>query len=1155
VIAKAIKGTGFRGTLEYVERGGPRIGGNMAGETPRELAAEFGQVRALRPNLKAAVLHLPIRPAPGESLTDEEWNAVAERVLVSLGYDDVPYVVYRHGEGSTEHVHIVASRVTYGGRVVSTSNDYYRAMEALRAIERDLGLRVVPFRDDRARRPRQAEHQLGRRAAEPSQRAALERLVREAAVGGPSVATFVERLERAGVEVLPNLATTGHVTGLSYRYGDFLTKGSALGRPFTWQGVLRHLGVTYDPARDLPALLAAQARVRGAGRGRSAGEAAALSPQSGPTSPESASPGQASVSDITLLQVRRHVRALGVSRFDVLALDARTGRQELRTGWTLEQLERALGWLRHQNARGAEILIRPCEPSVVVLAEVPETAFRSSRDRGLAPAAAVEVGQGSFELWFRHGGEVSLQEAAVLRPLLARALGVNPERSPSPWGHLAGFTSPLASSDASGPRYVRLRAHEGAGYARAEELVGMARRAVAEREIQREVAREVETFEELTRVHGAPQDLAHELRGSDTAALARPVPPSEVTAAAARSAFDGLRQADAAHVRALRELGLAGPVDFPARYEAALATARVAAAVRRDLEELSGLRPLPALDGRALERIVELRGRLLRTGERLAVSRGVERAAATLSHRAAGRELDRLTRQLGLAPPSADAIARSALSRRTEPLASAYREASRDIERIAARPAVPAAAEEVELLRDSLARRLAAELPLEAHREELGRAARALAAERSDLLVRLAPADGTAAEVPALLDCLERVERRLAVVEHAAGRAARDAIERALGRLEERLVLVPTTTVFRDYTELLSVRERLARQVGILEGQVRVRLDERAALPVLRPPRPADAAPDLPALRAEVGRAAAEVLRQPGPPAFAGYREAVARHLAGVERGHELAVWSEVHAARREVRQLLREASPNGRGFDRAVSARWHAAFDRLDAAQRALAERLPAPRHPVAIGGAETSRLGALARRLRLEDSPETLAILHREVATRLARSGGGLAARPSPLPAPRTLTDAVREFRAARAGLLRAGRAVARDPSAAHLERLGVALARYQVRGGHLRGLADRQVIVPRPALLRPADFLRHPRFAGATQRAATAWAAYAARRGLSEHTIATALAHLTHTRPLLTATRLVTVDNPALMATLAVFWAARVARRLVRDRVHSP
>jgi hypothetical protein len=52
-----------------------------------------------------------------------------------------------------------------------------------------------------------------------------------------------------------------------------------------------------------------------------------------------------------------------------------------------------------------------------------------------------------------------------------------------------------------------------------------------------------------------------------------------------------------------------------------------------------------------------------------------------------------------------------------------------------------------------------------------------------------------------------------------------------------------------------------------------------------------------------------------------------------------------------------------------------------------------------------------------------------------------------------------------------------------------------------------------------------------------------------------IASALAHLTHTRPLLTGARLLTVDDPAFMATLAVFWAARVARRLARDRVHAP
>jgi hypothetical protein len=52
MIGKQIKGTGFRGCLNYVlgKKDAALIGGTMCGQTPEELAAEFGIARQLRPN-------------------------------------------------------------------------------------------------------------------------------------------------------------------------------------------------------------------------------------------------------------------------------------------------------------------------------------------------------------------------------------------------------------------------------------------------------------------------------------------------------------------------------------------------------------------------------------------------------------------------------------------------------------------------------------------------------------------------------------------------------------------------------------------------------------------------------------------------------------------------------------------------------------------------------------------------------------------------------------------------------------------------------------------------------------------------------------------------------------------------------------------------
>jgi hypothetical protein len=88
----------------------------------------------------------------------------------------------------------------------------------------------------------------------------LQGHVERALKSEPTATQFVENLQRVGVEVLPNLQSTGRVSGISFRQGDELMKGSDLGRGFSW-GALQQRGLSYDPERDRPALEAAKQRM------------------------------------------------------------------------------------------------------------------------------------------------------------------------------------------------------------------------------------------------------------------------------------------------------------------------------------------------------------------------------------------------------------------------------------------------------------------------------------------------------------------------------------------------------------------------------------------------------------------------------------------------------------------------------------------------------------------------------------------------------------------------------------------------------------------------------------------------------------------------------------------------------------------------------
>lgn len=256
MIAKAIKGRGFRGAVSYDlnDEKGYRLDSNMAGETPRQLAAEFGAVRALRPNLKKAVAHVSLAAAPGETLSDDQWREIAQDYLAGMGYDDNQYLVTRHTDTDHDHIHIIANRIKHGGGVVSDAHDYRRQEKIMREIEQRHGLQAVRSSHEATEKPlSKGEIEQAMRTGDEPPRQALQRLVGEAAQGNPTASQFADRLAGAGVEVRANIASTGRMNGFSFGLDGKNFSGSKLGKGFTWKA-LQEKGVSYEQDRDREAL-------------------------------------------------------------------------------------------------------------------------------------------------------------------------------------------------------------------------------------------------------------------------------------------------------------------------------------------------------------------------------------------------------------------------------------------------------------------------------------------------------------------------------------------------------------------------------------------------------------------------------------------------------------------------------------------------------------------------------------------------------------------------------------------------------------------------------------------------------------------------------------------------------------------------------------
>lgn len=248
------------------------IGGNMSGRNERELAREFGDFRALRPEVKNAVHHASISAAKGERLTVKQWREIADEYVRGQGYERSCYVVVQHRDEPQQHVHIIASNITVDGKVVEQYQNYGRAEAIMREVERKHELERVPMSHEVERRAMtRGEMEEFARTGEPSTKMRLQDTVDRALRENPSAREFVGRMERAGVHVNPHVQSTGRVSGISFERDGEVMKGSNLGRGYSWQGLQRR-GLEYDEGRDLASLKEAKVRYLEAQLGRQEGQ-------------------------------------------------------------------------------------------------------------------------------------------------------------------------------------------------------------------------------------------------------------------------------------------------------------------------------------------------------------------------------------------------------------------------------------------------------------------------------------------------------------------------------------------------------------------------------------------------------------------------------------------------------------------------------------------------------------------------------------------------------------------------------------------------------------------------------------------------------------------------------------------------------------------
>jgi hypothetical protein len=270
MIGKTVKGNGFGGVLRYVfeKPEAQCIGGNMVSQTPSSLAREFRAIASHNRRVQRPVAHISLSPSPNEELSDLKALDFAVAYLDKIGLGDCQWVLVRHSDTQTDdgrprpHFHLVANRVKITDyKVVRDWRDYRRSEVAIRELEKEFGLlQVQPSWEYERTAPSYGQIKKAEREQSASKpvKIQLQKAIDAAALDSPTMLELIQKLKGKGVKAQVQFQSTGRVQGLTYYMDGITFSGTKLGKAYTFPGLQKYRGVTYEPDRDAELLLVEQ---------------------------------------------------------------------------------------------------------------------------------------------------------------------------------------------------------------------------------------------------------------------------------------------------------------------------------------------------------------------------------------------------------------------------------------------------------------------------------------------------------------------------------------------------------------------------------------------------------------------------------------------------------------------------------------------------------------------------------------------------------------------------------------------------------------------------------------------------------------------------------------------------------------------------------
>lgn len=109
--------------------------------TTAQISNSFQAYFAANRKTEKPVVHISLNPDPDDTVSNNDYKAIAKDYMEKMGYGKQPFIVFKHNDIERSHIHIVTVCVDEDGRKISDAFEKRKSMAACRELERKYNLK------------------------------------------------------------------------------------------------------------------------------------------------------------------------------------------------------------------------------------------------------------------------------------------------------------------------------------------------------------------------------------------------------------------------------------------------------------------------------------------------------------------------------------------------------------------------------------------------------------------------------------------------------------------------------------------------------------------------------------------------------------------------------------------------------------------------------------------------------------------------------------------------------------------------------------------------------------------------------------------------------------------------------------------------------